>query len=182
MQFFKEYFIEEKYDDCEVLTRPSFFRVRPAVFLNRTFPVLAQTFYVQSQTFPFFGSVLPEVSPSHFTSQTFPFFPVSPSHFSKSVFLIFRVRPSHSFRSVLLIFRVRPSHFFRSVLPTFPSQFFSFFESYILPIFFTVSFWILPVLCSDLIAMYTVDKIKDVGVCRKRLHCTTNSLARETNQ
>ena len=30
--------------------------------------------------------------------------------------------------------------------------------------------------------MCTVDKIKDVGVCRKRLHCTTNSLAKETNQ
>ena len=139
MQFFKEYFIEEKYDDCEVLTRPSFFRVRPAVFLNRTFPVLAQTVYVQSQTFPFFVSVLPEASPSHFTSQTFPFFPVSPSHFSKSVFLIFRVRPSHFFRSVLPTFPSQSFSFFDSDLPNFSGQSFSFFESD-LPIFSGQSF------------------------------------------
>ena len=89
-----------------------FFRVTPAVFLNRTFPVLTQIFHVQSQNFPFFeavlltfpispshffksdpptffGSALPQVSPSHFLSQTFPFFLVSPSHFCKSVLLIF---------------------------------------------------------------------------------------------
>ena len=84
--------------------------------------------------------------------------------------------------SVLLIFRLRPSNFFGSVLPSFPIQFHSFFESDLLPIFFTLSFRLLPILCSNVIAMSTADKIKDVGVCRKRLHCTTNSLARETNQ
>ena len=119
-----------------------------------------QTYRVFESDLPCFDSYLPYlesdlpifwVSPSHFSSQIFPFFPVSPSHFSKSV---------------LLIFRLRPSDFFGSILPTFPSQFFSFFESDLLPIFFTVSFRLLPVLFSDLIAMCTVDKIKDVGVCR----------------
>ena len=126
--------------------------------------------------------LISRLRPSHFQSQTFPFFPVSPSYFSKSVLLIFRLSPSHFFGSVLLIFRVRLSHFFGSVLPIFPSQFYSFFESDLLAIFLTVSFWLLPILCSHLIAMCTADKIKDVGVCRKRLHCTTNSLAREINQ
>ena len=83
------------------------------------------------------------------------------------------------------IFQVSPSR----------SQFFSFFESDLsifsgqsVPLFqvssshFSCQTSCLPVLCSGLIAMCTVDKIKDVGVCRKRLDCTTNTLARETNQ
>ena len=72
-----------------------FLRIRPAVFLNWTFPVLTQTFRVYIQTFSFFGSVLPQASPSHFSSQTFPLLRVRPSLFSELVLLIFRVRPSH---------------------------------------------------------------------------------------
>ena len=134
----------------------------------------SQTCRVFEPDLPCFDSDLPclepdlplfRVSPSHFSSQTFPFYPVCPSHFSKSVLLIFRLRLFLFSTSVLLIFRVRPSHFCGSVLPTFPSQFFSFFESDLLPIFFTASFRLLSVLCSDFIVMCTVDKIKDVGVC-----------------
>ena len=124
-------------------------------------------FHLSNQSFPLFP-----VSPSHFSTQTFPYFWVRPSHFSKSVLLIFLVRPSQFFGLVLLIFRVRPCLFF-GVRPSHLSK-------SVLPIFFSVSFRILPILCSDLITMCTVDKIKDVGVCRKLLHCTTNSLARET--
>ena len=119
-----------------------------------------------SQPFSFFESDI-----STFTGPSFPFFWVSPSDFSSQTFPFFG--------SVLLILRVRLSHFFGSVLPTFPIQSLKLDP---LPIFFTVSFRLLPILCFDLIAMCTVDKIKDVGVCRKHLHCTANSLARETNQ
>ena len=161
------------------------FGLRPSHIYGSVLPTFL------SQSFSFSESDLPIswVSPSHFsksillifrprsfisTDQSFHPFKVSPAQFLSQAFPFFWVSPSH--------FESRSSHFFGSVLTTFPSHFFSFFESDFLPIFVTVSFWILPVLCSDLIAMYTVDKIKDIGVCRNRLHCTSNSLARETNQ
>ena len=147
------------YDGCEVSTRPYFFESDLPCFW-----IGPSLFWLRPSVF--------RVRRSHFLGQSFP----------KSVLLIFRLRHSHFFGSLLFIFRVRPSHFFRSIFPTFSGQCFSFFSSDLLPIFFTVSFRLLPVICSDLIAICTVDKIKDVGVCRKRLHCTKNSLARETNQ
>ena len=38
-----------------------------------------------------------------------------------------------------------------------------------LPICFTASFWLLSVQLSDLVAICTVDKVKDGGACRKSL-------------
>ena len=65
----------------------------------------------------------------------------------------------HFLKSAFLIFRVKPSpHFLHSVLSDLV--------------------WSV----SDLIAMCTADKTKGIGVGRKHLHCTTNSLAREINQ
>ena len=122
------------------------------------------------------------IRPSHFSTQTFRFLRVSPSTFQNHPFSFFKPGRLIFGGSVLLIFRGRPSHFFGSVLPTFLSQSFSFFELDLFPIFFTLSFRLLPVLCSDLIDMCTADKIKDAGVCRKRFHCTTNSFSRETSQ
>ena len=175
--------------------RPShFFWISPSHFSSLTFPFFQSvppTF--PSQPFSFFDPDLPiftgqsfqpfGITPSHFLAQTFRFLRVSPS--------TFRNHPFSFFKPGLLIFGGGQSFsfsepdlpiFFGSVLPTFPSQSFSFFKLDLLPIFFTLSFRLLPVLCSDLIDMCTVDKIKEAGVCRKRLHCTTNSLSRETNQ
>ena len=169
------------------------FWLRTSIFTGQSFqPFKVSPSYFSSQTFLFFW-----VSPSHFSSQTFPFFRVSPSHFPKSTLLICRVRPSHFYGSVLPTFQSQSRSFFEQDLPIFLGQFFSFLESDLpilsgqsfsffgsdlLFIFFAVSFRLLSVLCSDLIAMSTVDKINGVGVCRKCLRFTKNSLARETNQ
>ena len=122
---------------------------------------LSQTCHVFESDLPCFDFDLPCLK------SDLPIFRVSPSHFPNQSSPLFQFRPSYFFWSFLptlfqvslLIFRVRPpSHLLHSVLR------------------------ILSVLCSDLIAMCTDGKIKDIRVCRKRLHCTTNSLARETNQ
>ena len=162
------------HDGCEMSTRPSFFELD------------LPCFWIRPSLF-WLGPTVFRVRLSHFSGQSFPksvllIFRVSPSDFSKPVLLIFRVRPFHFFGSVLPNFLSQSFSFFDSDVPFFLSQSCSFFDSDLLPIFFTVSFRLLPVLCSGLIAMCNVDKIKDVGVCRKRLDCTTNTLARETNQ
>ena len=142
--------------------RSSKFRVRPFNFSIQTFsPFKLVLSTLPSQSFSFFDSDLPI-----FPGPSFPLFQVSPSHFFSQTVPVFWVSSSYFLSQTLPFFWVRPSHFSKSVLLTF----------------FTVSFRILPIVCSDLITMCTVDKIKDVGVCRKRLHCYTNSLARETNQ
>ena len=68
------------------------------------------------------------------------------------------------------LFWLSPSH---SLSPSFP-------------FFFTASFPLFPALRFDLIAMYTVDKINDGGMCRKRLphylEWKIESLARESDQ
>ena len=64
------------------------------------------------------------------------------------------------FDSVLLVFLSR----FFSIL----TQSFTHIDS-VLPTFFAASFPLLPALRSNLMAMCTVDKVKDGGVCRKRL-------------
>ena len=92
------------YDGFGVSTRPSFFESEvPCFWIG-----------------PSLLGLRPSVSPSHFSSHTFPYFPVSPSHFCKSALLIFltqvlpylRVSPSLFSTSFFLIFRVRLSQFF----------------------------------------------------------------------
>ena len=101
---------------CLFWMRSSMFRVRPS--------------YLTSQRSSLFQSVLPTPPPKM----------GRPDLKNEKGFLIFRVRPSH-------FWGVSPSHFssqtipfLGSVLPTFPIQPFSFFESDLLPFFFTVSF------------------------------------------
>ena len=89
------------------------------------------------------------VSPSGFS--------VSPSHFKSLSFLILKV---WLFQWMIPIFWLWPTSLTSQSFPRF---------RLVLPIFFTASFLLLPVLRSDLIAMYTVDKIKDGSVCRKHL-------------
>ena len=151
----------ESYLSCSESDLPIFW-VSPSYFCNQLFPLV-------------------QVSPSHFSSQTSHFFesflstfPSQSLSFFDSHLHIFTGQSLQFSKSALLIFRARPSHFFGSVLLIFESDLF--------PIFFTASFQILSVLCCDLIAMCTVYKIEDVDVYRKRLHCTVNILARETNQ
>ena len=95
--------------------RPSSFRVGLPQSFSQSFSLFQSVLPTfQVRTSYFFESVLPQVSLSHFSSQTFPFFLVIPSHFCKSA---------------LLIFGLRHSHIYGSVLPTFISQSFSFSES-----------------------------------------------------
>ena len=104
-----------------------------------------------------------------------------------------------SFDLVLPIYWLSPSHcwvgpnlgltqsfsFFLSRIFSLLTQSITFTES-VLPIFFTASFPLFPALRFDLIAMYTVDKINDGGMCRKRLphylEWKIESLARESDQ
>ena len=167
-----------------------FFRVRSAVFLNRTFLVWTQTF---RQSFSFFESYL-----SIFSSQSFPLLQVSPSHFFDSgppiftgqSFSLFYVILSHFssqtfpiFWSVRLLFPVRSSQFFGQPFPlsqvspcNFSSQT-SFAFSSLCP--FNFFLFCLPIWSPCTL----LTKLKmSVGVFRKRLPCTTNSLVRETNQ
>ena len=116
------------------------------------------------------------------------FFWVGPPLLWLSFFLLL----SQSFPFLSQSFRVfcQSFSFFESVLPDFKSPTFPVNASYFLtltyhismmsvspshalgqsfPFFFTAYFLLFPVLRFDLITMCTVDKIKDEGVCRKRL-------------
>ena len=152
-----------------------------------------------TQSFSFFwvGSSLFWLSPSHYW--------VSPSLFWVRP-SVFRLSPSRFFESDLLSFDsvlpiywvssshcwVGPSMFWLSLSPFFWDRHFLFWlspshsQSPSFPIFFTASFPLFPALRSDLIAIYTVDKISDGGVCRKRLphhlERKNESLARESDQ
>ena len=74
---------------------------------TRTFYVLTPYLRVLGQTFPFFETELQTfpIIPSHFPSQSFPFFGVGSQSFpfSGSVLSFFWVRPSHIFESDLPI-------------------------------------------------------------------------------
>ena len=112
------------------------------------------------------------VIPSHIFQSVLPTFASQPFSFFDADLLSLLRHSFSFFESDLPIFWVSPPSFssqifsfFQAALPTFPSQSLSFFESDLLHIFFTVSFQLFPVLSSDLIAMYTVDKIKDVRRC-----------------
>ena len=108
------------------------------------------------------------------------------------LWLSFSLLLSQSFPFLSQSFRVfcQSFSFFESVLPDFKSPTFPVNASYFLtltyhismmsvspshalgqsfPFFFTAYFLLFPVLRFDLITMCTVDKIKDEGVCRKRL-------------
>ena len=96
------------------------FRVNPSHFSSHSF-LLSQV-RPSSQTFPFF-----RVSPFQFSKSVILIFRLTPSYFYGSVLTVFQVSASHSssqtfpfFGSLLLTFRVRPpSHFLHYVLPDF---------------------------------------------------------------
>ena len=170
-----------------------FFKVRPAVFLNQNFHALTQSFSFLSDRPSTFWP-----SPSRFLLFLvfvlfFFFFWVGPSVFWLSLSRF--IEPDlHYFDLFLPVywvspsgFTTSPSHFLSQSLSIFKVQFFEWIllfwlQTYhvlmmsvrngfgsVLPFFFTASFLLLPVLRSDLIGMCTVNKIKNGGVCRKRL-------------
>ena len=121
------------------------FRVRPS--------------YLTSQRFSLFQSVLP----------TFPQNLGRPDSKNEKDFLIFRVRPSH-------FWGVSPSHFssqiipfLGSVLPTFLIQPFLFFESDLLPIFFTVSFRLF-LFCVPIGSPYALLTKLKIQVCARSVY------------
>ena len=115
-----------------------------------------------------FDSVLPiyRVGPCHIWVGSSVFW-LSPSRFFWVGPSLFWLSPSH--------FLVGPSMFWLSHSCFFFNWTLSILNHPIplilsvLAIFFTASFPLLPPLCSDLVAMCTVDKINDGGLCRRRL-------------
>ena len=117
--------------------------------------------------FPFTESVLPIFQPKLlcfdlallvFLSRNFSLLTQS-FPFIESVLAIFEL-DLPCFDSVLLVFFNWTLSVLNHPIPFIMS---------VLAIFFTAFFPLLPALRSDLIAMCTVDKINDGGVCRKRL-------------